>query len=228
MANANSAGFGFQSVMTLGNTPSTQGLSEYSLKSGTAKRINQNDPASKQGTGGDDGYIQDAAHTTMADGVTGGAGWANNASTIQAITGVFNGAFYVNSTTSKPTWANTIVESTTFGTDYNTGSSDGVAFINDNPMQEYVCKADAAVTGGVALMLPTLTYNCENGGTTAKQTSGQSTIKLNVASSAAAGAGQGMFQIVRSANDPENKDLSVADGNVIVRFAPGSIMSLSY
>ena len=226
MANASSTGFGFQSVMTLGNTPSTQGLSEYPIKSGTAKRFNQNDPCSKQGTGGDDGYLQDAAHTTMADTVTGGAGWLNQAATIQPITGVFNGAFYVNSTTSKPTWANTIVESTTFGTDYNTGSSDGVGFVNDNPMQEYVCKADAAL--GVALMLPSLTYNCENGGTTAKQTSGQSTIKLNVASSAAAGAGQGMFQIVRSANDPENKDLSVADGNVIVRFAPGSIMSLSY
>ena len=210
--------------MTLGNTPSTQGLSEYPIKSGTAKRFNQNDPCSKQGTGGDDGYLQDAAHTTMADGVTGGQGWDRGASTIQALNGVFNGAFYINSTTSKPTWANTIVESTTFGTDYNTGSSDGVGFVNDNPMQEYVCKADAACT--VDLMLPTLTYACENGGTTAKQTSGQSTIKLDIGTSAAAGANQRMFQVVRSANDPENKDLSVANANVIVRFAPGSIMSL--
>ena len=223
MANASSTGFGFQSVMTLGNTPSTQGLSEYPIKSGTAKRFNQNDPCSKQGTAGDDGYLQDAAHTTMADTKTGGQGWANNTAAIEAIAGVFNGAFYVNSTTSKPTWANTIVESTTFGTDYNTGSSDGVGFVNDNPMQEYVCKADAACT--VDLMLPTLTYACENGGTTAKQTSGQSTIKLDIGTSAAAGAGQGMFQVVRSANDPENKDLSVANANVIVRFAPGSIRS---
>ena len=226
MANASSTGFGFQSVMTLGNTPSTQGLSEYPIKSGTAKRFNQNDPCSKQGTGGDDGYLQDAAHTTMADTVTGGAGWVNNAATIQPITGVFNGAFYVNSTTSKPTWANTIVESTTFGTDYNTGSDDGVGFVNDNPMQEYVCKADAACLQ--AKMLPSLTYNCENGGTTAKQTSGQSTIKLDIGATAAAGANQMMFQIVRSANDPENKDLTVADANVIVRFAPGSIMSNKY
>ena len=224
MANASSTGFGFQSVMTLGNTPSTQGLSEYPIKSGTAKRFNQNDPCSKQGTAGDDGYLQDAAHTTMADTKTGGQGWANNTAAIEAIAGVFNGAFYVNSTTSKPTWANTIVESTTFGTDYNTGSSDGVGFVNDNPMQEYVCKADAACT--VDLMLPTLTYACENGGTTAKQTSGQSTIKLDIGTSAAAGANQRMFQVVRSANDPENKDLSVANANVIVRFAPGSIMSL--
>jgi len=226
MANASSTGFGFQSVMTLGNTPSTQGLSEYPIKSGTAKRFNQNDPCSKQGTGGDDGYLQDAAHTTMADGVTGGQGWDRGAATIQALNGVFNGAFYINSTTSKPTWANTIVESTTFGTDYNTGSSDGVGFVNDNPMQEYVCKADDAL--GVALMLPSLTYNCENGGTTAKQTSGQSTIKLDVSATAAAGANQMMFNVVRSANDPENKDLTVADANVIVRFAPGSIMSNKY
>ena len=93
-------------------------------------------------------------------------------------------------------------------------------------MQEYVCKADAVCT--VDKMLPSLTYNPENGGTTAKQTSGQSTIKLDIGATAAAGAGQYMFQVVRSANDPENKDLSVADANVIVRFAPGSIMSNKY
>ena len=67
MANASSTGFGFQAVMTLGNTPSTQGLSEYPLKSGTAKRINQNDPCSKQGTGGDDGYVNiKSLHIQMA------------------------------------------------------------------------------------------------------------------------------------------------------------------
>ena len=44
MANANSTGFGFRSTMTVGNTPATQGQSEYKIKSGTAKGIFKNDP----------------------------------------------------------------------------------------------------------------------------------------------------------------------------------------
>ena len=54
--------------------------------------------------------------------------------------------FFINSTTGKPTFANSVAASTTFGTDYNTGSNDGIGFVNDNPNQEYVGKADAAVT----------------------------------------------------------------------------------
>ena len=39
MANASTVGFGFRSTMTVGNTPATQGQSEYKIKSGTAKGI---------------------------------------------------------------------------------------------------------------------------------------------------------------------------------------------
>ena len=213
MANASSTGFGFQSVMTLGNTPATQGLSEYVLKSGTAKRINQNDPCSKQGTGGDDGYIQDAAHTTMADGVTGGAGWANNTGTIQAITGVFNGAFYVNSTTSKPTWANTIVESTTFGTDYNTGSSDGTAFVLDNPNQEFNIRV-----GGSAWQQNDVGLNYNTGDNGATGISGMSDERLRISSVASTS----MFTLVRGANIQGQNDYASDGSDVVVVIAKGS------
>ena len=90
----------------------------------------------------------------MDDGITGGgADWSTGTSNIQPIVGVFNGIFYINSSTSKPTFANHVLASTTFGTDYNTGSSDGIGFVNDNPMQEYTCKADAAVTQASPLTL---------------------------------------------------------------------------
>ena len=46
-----------------------------------------------------------------------------------------------------------VAASTTFGTDYNTGSNDGIGFVNDNPNQEYVGKADAAVTQSMYGML---------------------------------------------------------------------------
>ena len=222
MANE-TGGFGLRSVYTLGSSPATQGLSEYPIESAPGKGLYQNNPCSKQGAGSV-GYLQDAANATMDDGITGGAGWANNTANILPMTGVFNGAFYIDSTTSKPTWSNTVASGQAFGTDYNTGSSDGIGFVNDNPMQEYVVKAAAATA--ISIMVPDLTYNVADLGTSYK--SGQSTVKLATGASAAAGAGQYAFDIVRVANDPLNSDNSAINSNVIVRFAPGSIMSVKY
>jgi hypothetical protein len=228
MANQ-TGGFGLRSTYTLGSTPATQGLSEYPMKSAPGIGTYQNDPVQKQGTGGDDGYLQDSSAGTMDDGVAGGTDWVNNASTQQALLGVFNGAFYIDNTTKKPTWANFVAASQAFGTNYNTGSSDGIGFVNDNEMQEYVVKADAAIA--VAKMLNTLTYAINDGATGTAGTdelSGQSLITLDIGSETAAGAGQKMFNIVRVANDPLNADNSAANSNVVVKFAPGSIGSLSY
>jgi hypothetical protein len=222
MANE-TGGFGLRSVYTLGSTPATQGLSEYPIESAPGKGLYQNNPCSKQGAGSV-GYLQDAANATMDDGITGGAGWANNTANILPMTGVFNGAFYIDSTTSKPTWSNTVASGQAFGTDYNTGSSDGIGFVNDNPMQEYVVKAAAATA--VSIMVPDLTYNVADLGTS--YSNGQSTVKLATGASAAAGAGQYAFDIVRVANDPLNSDNTAVNSNVIVRFAPGSIMSVKY
>ena len=222
MANE-TGGFGLRSVYTLGSSPATQGLSEYPIESAPGKGLYQNNPCSKQGAGSV-GYLQDAANATMDDGITGGAGWANNTANILPMTGVFNGAFYIDSTTSKPTWSNTVASGQAFGTDYNTGSSDGIGFVNDNPMQEYVVKAAAATA--VSIMVPDLTYNVADLGTS--YSNGQSTVKLATGASAAAGAGQYAFDIVRVANDPLNSDNSAVNSNVIVRFAPGSIMSVKY
>ena len=224
MANE-TGGFGLRSVYTLGSTPATQGLSEYPIKSAPGKGIFQNNPCSKQGAG-DTGYLQDAANATMDDGITGGYQWANNTANILPMTGVFNGAFYIDGTTSKPTWANSVASGQTFGTDYNTGSADGIGFVNDNPNQEYVVKADAAAA--VSIMVPDLTYNVEDGATAGTTHEGQSQSKLDIGSSAAAGAGQAAFMIVRVANDPLNNDNSVLNSNLIVRFAPGSIGSVKY
>ena len=225
MANQ-TGGFGLRSTYTLGSTAAAQGLSEYPIKSAPGIGIYQNDPVNRQGTGGDDGYLQDASAGTMDDGLAGGTDWKINISTLQPMLGVFNGAFYIDGTTSKPTWANSVASGQTFGTDYNTGSSDGIGFVNDNPNQEYVVKADAAAA--VSIMVPDLTYNVEDGATAGTTHEGQSQSKLDIGSSAAAGAGQAAFMIVRVANDPLNNDNSVLNSNLIVRFAPGSIGSVKY
>ena len=216
MANQ-TAGFGFRQAPTVGSTPATGGQAEYKIKSGLGVGIFQNNPVSQQHTAGDDGYLQDAAAATMDDGITGGAGWSTGTSNIQPIVGVFNGAFYINSSTSKPTFANHVLASTTFGTDFNTGSSDGIGFVNDNPMQEYTCKADAAVTQANLLS----TFNPTDGATAGTQQDGQSTVKLNIASADATS----MFRIVRTANDPANNDNTAANSNVIVQIAPAASIS---
>ena len=216
MANQ-TAGFGFRQAPTVGSTPATGGQAEYKVKSGLGIGIFQNNPVSQQYTDGDDGYLEDITAGTMDDGIAGGVDWSTGTSNIQPIVGVFNGIFYINSSTSKPTFANHVLASTTFGTDYNTGSNDGVGLVNDNPMQEYTCKADAAVTQANLLS----TFNSTDGATAGTQTNGQSTVKLNIASADATS----MFRIVRTANDPANNDNSVANSNVVVQIDPAASIS---
>ena len=216
MANQ-TAGFGFRQAPTVGSTPATGGQAEYKIKSGLGVGIFQNNPVSHQHTSGDDGYLQDVTADTMDDGIGGGADWSTGTSNIQPIIGVFNGAFYINSSTSKPTFANHVLASTSFGTDYNTGSNDGIGLVNDNPMQEYTCKADAAVTQANLLH----TFNPNDGATTGTQYEGQSTVKLDITGTAATS----MFRIVRTANDPANNDASVLNSNQIVQISPAASIS---
>jgi len=208
-------GFGFRSTMTVGNTPATQGQSEYKIKSGSAKGIFKNDPISIEDSGGNQGYIQDAAFAAVADGGAGGQLFDNTGGSDHSpLIGVFNGAFYVATTTKKPTFANSFVAATTFAVDYNTGSNDGLGFVIDNPFQEYVIKADAAVTQA---MYGDAGYNCTNqAGDSTTVTEGQSLVKLNIAGGA---ANTKMVKLVRSANDPEAKDHTVAGANQIVIIA---------
>jgi hypothetical protein len=217
MAANQTAGFGVRQAPTVGSTPATGGQAEYKIKSGLGVGIFQNNPVSHQHTSGDDGYLQDITADTMDDGIGGGADWSTGTSNIQPIIGVFNGAFYINSSTSKPTFANHVLASTTFGTDYNTGSSDGIGLVNDNPMQEYTCKADAAVTQANLLN----TFNSTDGATVGTSTHGQSTVKLDITGTAATS----MFRIVRTANDPANNDASVLNSNQIVQISPAASIS---
>ena len=216
MANQ-TAGFGFRQAPTVGSTPATGGQAEYMVKSGLGVGIFQNNPVSQQHTSGDDGYLQDTTADTMDDGIAGGVDWSTGTSNIQPLVGVFNGIFYIDSSTSKPTFANHVLASTTFGTDYNTGSSDGIGFVNDNPLQEYTVKCDDAITQANLLS----TFNPTDGATAGTQTNGQSTVKLNVASADATS----MFRIVRTANDPANNDNTAVNSNVIVQIDPAASIS---
>ncbi len=204
MANRSTSGFGLRAAMKLGNSPAISGQSKYAIKSGLGVGIFKGNPASIQ-LAGDTGYIQDSAFSTTDDGNDGGIDFttANDA----LLVGVHNGVFFINGTTNKPTFANSVAASTTFGTNPNTNSTDGVAFVNDDPDQEYVVKADAAVGQAIFGLCGNINDfaagDAKDGASTATFDSGtQGETK--------------MFRIVRSAEDPDNEDLTVAGANIIV------------
>ena len=204
MANRSTSGFGLRMAMRLGNTPAIGGQSKYAIKSGLGVGIFKGNPASIQ-TAGDTGYIQDAGFSTMDDGTDGGIDFDTGNDAL--LIGVHNGVFFINGTTNKPTFANSVAASTTFGTNPNTNSTDGVAFVNDDPDQEYVVKADAAVGQAIFGLCGNINDfaagDAKDGASTATFDSGtQGETK--------------MFRIVRSAEDPDNEDLTAAGANIIV------------
>ena len=217
MANASTTGFGLRAVMTVGNTPATSGQSEYNIQTAPGVGSYKGDPVSVQ-KAGNQGFVQDASFTTTDDGGDGGTSFNN---TTQALLiGVFNGFFYISST-GKPTFANSVDASTATSVNYNTGSNNILAYVIDNSNQEYVIKADAALGTdaataqakfGAANQMNTNNY------TASSNIDGQSITTLDIGSAATTA----MFTLVRSANDPENSDLTAAGANIIVKIAKSS------
>jgi|TARA_R110002126_G_scaffold52975_1_gene143711 hypothetical protein len=185
MANRNSAGFGFVAAGTLGNTPSSQGLSEYFIDAG--------DSANK--------------FNGMAVRVTAGYIVTGEDSATGTTVGVLNGIFYNAATTLKPTFANAYIATIT-----PANSEDIKAFVNDNPFQLYNVAADAAVAttvvGAHAIVLDTFDVN--TGGST---TTGRSNTTIDIGDTHAT---NNTWRLVRSAEDPENNDLTAAFCTVVV------------
>ena len=212
MANTSTTGYGFRAVEVLGNGPATQGQSKYQLLSGLGVRILKIEPIGPQDSNGDDGYMQSLAPATMDDGGTGGASWDADTTTPEVCVGVSNGVFYIDGTTSKPTWSNSVAASQTFATNPNTGNSNGWVFVNDNPFQEYMCRSDATMTSLATFQSDCLVVrmNQNNGGA---GVSGQSTATLNYTTTDNAGH---MWRMLRLAEVPDQEDVAAAGADVIV------------
>ena len=204
MANRSTTGFGLRAAMRLGNTAAIQGQSKYAIKTAPGVGIFKNNPASIQ-TAGDTGFIQDSGFSTTDDGKDGGIDFTTANDSL--LVGVHNGVFFIDNTTKKPTFANSVAASTAFGTNPNTGSTNGIAFVNDDPHQEYIVKTDAAC--GQALFGLAGNMNDFAAGD-AKD--GQSTSTFDTGTQAVTA----MFKIVRSAEDVDNEDLTAAGANIVV------------
>jgi len=117
--------------------------------------------------------------------------------------GVLNGIFYNAATTLKPTWQNHYVASTTPANSENT-----TAFVIDNPFQLYNVSADAALTQAQIFTTMGLTVTA-NGSTT----SGQSSSELTVGT---VHVTNNQWRVMRSAEDPENKDITTGNATFVV------------
>ena len=151
-------------------------------------------------TGGDT-FNGEAVQVTAGYIVT-----AEDAATAETV-GVLYGIFYNAATTLKPTFASWYDGAIT-----PANSEDIKAFVNDNPFQLYNVATDDAVAttivGAHAIYLDTFDVN--TGGST---TTGRSNTTLDIGETHAT---NDTWRLIRSAEDPENSDLTAAYCTVVV------------
>jgi hypothetical protein len=187
MAN-NDAPFGLRYVRNVQGKYNNAGQSRYRLTtSDTANttKVYQGDIVT-QNTGGI------VTRIARADG---------GSATSDIIVGVFNGCFYTDPTTSKPTWSN-----------YWPGNAatDAIAFIYDDPFDVFEVQADAAFPVADLFGNFDIVDNTGTGSTD----SGWSYVELDVSTGATtATLPMKAFDI---SGDPENSDMSSANTNVLV------------
>ena len=192
MANKD-APFGFKAIGGMGSSYESQGTSRYEINDNWTNAIYQGDLV-----GAGDGTVTDPASTTSVKGYIFGS--------IAATTlnlGVFNGCYYIDPTTSKPTWKNYYPGAVNI----TTGTI--AAYCYDNPQQLYEVQTSGTLDQtDVGSLIDQDTYaagssidglsNVEIGGTS-KVTTGQ-------------------VRIVRVTGDPSNNDTGSANSNWVVRL----------
>ena len=126
----------------------------------------------------------------------------HTANTSDAVVGVFNGVFYTDPTTQKPTCKN-----------YYPGSvvaSDITAFVVDDPDAVFLMDADEAFTRA------NLFANYSVSNTTGVTQTGISKVQLDV--SATGTAATFVVQAIDISQDPENSDTGTSNANILVRI----------
>jgi len=126
----------------------------------------------------------------------------HTANTSDAVVGVFNGCFYTDPTTSKPTFKNHYPGSIV--------ASDITAFVVDDPDAVFLMDADAAFTRADLFK----NYSVTN--TTGVNQTGISKAQLDVSVSGTTTTFA--IQAIDISQDPENSDTGNANANVLVRI----------
>jgi hypothetical protein len=180
MANV-SEKFGLRPYRKLDGSPLVGAQNRYTIASGYATAIYQGD---------------------LVEPLTSGNIQKHGANTSDAVVGVFNGCFYTDPTTKKPTFSNHYPGSI--------AASDITAFIVDDPDAVFLIDADAAFTRADLFK----NYSVTN--TTGVTQTGISKAQLDVSVSGTATTFA--IQAIDISQDPDNSDTSSANANVLVRI----------
>jgi len=125
------------------------------------------------------------------------------AGTTNSVVGVFNGCFYTDPTTQKPTWKNYYPAST--------NASDNVAFVIDGPQTVFEINANASFA------VADLFQNYSVTNVTGSTQTGISQVQLDVTTSGTASTF--VVQAIDISQDPLNSDLTVSSANIVVRIS---------
>ena len=182
MANVDAA-FGFRPVGKVGSGVNNAGTTLYTIGDNYNTSIFKGD------------------HVMQASGlvIAGTAGGDNNL-------GVFNGCFYIDPTSSKPTWSNYYPADTNVTT---SGSISGTttidAYIYDDPYYLFEIQCDGTLAKTV------IGKNADTTLGTSSTVNGQSKTELKTSGAATTAALQ--LNVVGITKDPENDDASSANAN---------------
>jgi len=186
MANQD-APFGFRQVGGLGSRPTSEGTSKYTIAASFADSIFAGD-------------IVEAGAGTSEGGTAIAAGYVGNAAATSSSRnlGIFNGCFYTDPTTAKPTFKNY----------WPTGTAaEAQAFVYDNPDDLFEVQAEGTLVQATVARAVDMAY------TTGATINGRSKEEISVT----AGADLAV-RVVRISGDPANSDIGSANANWIVKF----------
>jgi hypothetical protein len=173
--------FGLRPSRQLNGSPFINAQNRYRIASGNSTSIFQGDLVKPLDSGTISRYV---------------------ANTSDTVVGVFNGCFYTDPTTQKPTFSNFYPTST--------NASDIIAFVIDGPDTVFEVNADAVFA--VADIFKNYTVNNVTGNT---QT-GISLVQLDVSESGTAGTF--VVQAIDISQNPNNNDVATSNANIMVRI----------
>ena len=197
MANKD-APFGFRAIGGMGSSYETQGTSKYQIADNSTTAIYQGDLMMMGG------YNSDQPD---AGGVNVAVGYVSNSAVTENVLnfGVFNGCFYIDPTTAKPTWKNYYPGAVNI----TTGTID--AYCYDNPQQLYEVQASGSLTqASMGNLIDSLTY------VAGSTINGHS--KMELAATVTGSGATAQWRLIRGSEDPSNNDKSSANANWIVRL----------
>ena len=173
--------FGLRPYRKLDGTPLAGAPNRYTIAAGYATAIFQGD---------------------LVQPTTAGNIERHTGNTSDAVVGVFNGCFYTDPTTQKPTYSN-----------YYPGgiaASDITAFVIDDPDAVFLMDADEAFTRADLYK----NYSVTN--TTGVTQTGISSVQLDVSQSGTAATYA--VQAIDISQDPDNSDTTTSNANILVRI----------